>query len=200
MLLITIAFLAYLLGSIPFGLLLVRLSGRGDLRRIGSGNIGATNVLRTGSKPLAALTVSLDAGKGAVAVLLAHPYGEGFAIAASCGAFLGHLFPVWLKFQGGKGVATALGVYLALAWPMGSGACLAWLVTALVFRYSSLAALTAMVTGSIIAWYLDLPGLVFLSLFIGGTVWIRHAENICRLLHGLEPKIGQKKAADAPAF
>ena len=134
----------YLIGSVPFGLALTRLAGRGDLRRIGSGNIGATNVLRTGSKSLALATLVLDGGKGAAALLIGHGlYGPDIAVTAGAGAFLGHLFPVWLRFRGGKGVATALGVLLAGCWPVGELACLTWLATALLFRISSLSALVA---------------------------------------------------------
>ena len=200
MILLCPAFLAaYLLGSIPFGLVLVRVAGKGDLRRIGSGNIGATNVLRTGSKPLALATLLLDSGKGAVAVLLAAPHGEPFAIAAAMGAFLGHLFPVWLKFRGGKGVATTLGIYLAIAWPLGVGTCVTWLWFAALFRVSSLAALAAMVTAPLLAAVSTDTGITILTLVVGVIVWIRHAANIVRLLNGTEPKIGRKKnAAPSP--
>jgi glycerol-3-phosphate acyltransferase PlsY len=189
---------AYLLGSIPFGLVLVRLAGKGDLRQIGSGNIGATNVLRTGSKTLALATLLLDSGKGAAAVLLAAPYGEPAAIVAALGAFLGHLFPIWLKFQGGKGVATTLGIYLAIAWPVGVGACLTWLVAAILFRISSLAALAAMVAAPALALYFADRDIAAMAVAIGLVVWVRHAANIRRLLNGTEPKIGRRKEADAP--
>ena len=137
--------LAYLLGSIPFGLLLTQLAGLGDIRRIGSGNIGATNVLRTGRKGLAALTLLLDLGKGLAAVLIGATFGPEMAIAAAVGVVLGHMFPVWLRFKGGKAVATAGGVLMALSWPVGVAALATWLVVAILFRYSSLAALTACV-------------------------------------------------------
>src|SRR5579863_10245166 len=146
--------LAYLLGSIPFGLLLTRLAGTGDIRTIGSGKIGATNVLRTGSKALAALTLVLDAGKGAAAVLIAARFGDDMAAVAAVFSFLGHLFPVWLGFRGGKGVATAGGIILAYAWPVGLAAALTWLLMAALFRYSSLAALAACLSAPVYALFL----------------------------------------------
>jgi glycerol-3-phosphate acyltransferase PlsY len=183
----------YLLGSIPFGLVLTRLAGLGDIRRMGSGNIGATNVLRTGNKALAATTLLLDAGKGAAAALIAlHFYGYDMAVTAAFGAFLGHLFPVWLKFRGGKGVATALGVLLALGWPVGLIACAVWLVVAAVFRYSSLAALLALASAPVAAWFLPNPQLAQLALAIAVLVWAKHHANIRRLLAGEEPKIGKR--------
>lgn len=183
--------LAYLLGSIPFGLVITRGLGLGDLRAIGSGNIGATNVLRTGNKGAAAATLVLDAGKGAVAVLLArHFAGETAAMVAGFAAFLGHLFPVWLRFKGGKGVATYLGIMLALAWPVGLAACGTWLATALVLRYSSLAALVA--TAAVPFWLALLgPGAAIpLAIALAALVWLRHRANIARLRSGSEPKIG----------
>ncbi|HMQ95293.1 MAG TPA: glycerol-3-phosphate 1-O-acyltransferase PlsY [Amaricoccus sp.] len=183
--------LAYLLGSIPFGLVITRGLGLGDLRAIGSGNIGATNVLRTGNKGAAAATLLLDAGKGAAAVLLArHFAGETAAMVAGLGAFLGHLFPVWLRFKGGKGVATYLGIMLALAWPVGLAACGTWLATALVLRYSSLAALVA--TAAVPFWLALLgPGAAIpLAIALAALVWLRHRANIARLRSGSEPKIG----------
>jgi glycerol-3-phosphate acyltransferase PlsY len=184
---------AYLVGSIPFGVLIARALGLGDLRAIGSGNIGATNVLRTGNKPAAAATLLLDAAKGAVAVLAARALaGEAVAMLAGLAAFLGHLFPVWLGFRGGKGVATFLGVTLAIAWPAGLAACLTWLATALVFRYSSLAALVAAATTP--AW-LALFGrrdAVWLGLALAALVFLRHHANIRRLAAGTEPKIGAR--------
>ena len=183
--------LAYLLGSIPFGLLLTRLAGLGDVRKIGSGNIGATNVLRTGNKGAAAATLLLDAGKGAVAVLLArHFAGETAAMVAGFAAFLGHLFPVWLRFKGGKGVATYLGIMLALAWPVGLAACGTWLATALVLRYSSLAALVA--TAAVPFWLalLGPSAAIPLAIALAALVWLRHRANIARLRSGSEPKIG----------
>jgi len=151
------ALLAYLLGSVPFGIVIARIFGLGDLRKIGSGNIGATNVLRTGNKTAAALTVVLDAGKGAIAVLIARQFGgEAFAGIAALSALLGHLYPVFLRFKGGKGVATFLGTLLALSWPVGLAACATWLATALVFRFSSLAAI---VTALLAPVYTIGPGL-----------------------------------------
>lgn len=188
----------YLLGAIPFGLLLTRLAGHGDIRAIGSGNIGATNVLRTGNKPLAALTLLLDGGKGAAAVLLAYLYGPDTAAAAGAGAILGHLFPVWLRFKGGKGVATALGVLLAMAWPAGVIACGIWLAVAAIFRYSSLAALIALAAAPIACWLLAYPQAAELALFIAILVWWRHAGNIRRLIRGEEPRIGRSASGSAP--
>ncbi|HEX9768897.1 MAG TPA: glycerol-3-phosphate 1-O-acyltransferase PlsY [Kiloniellales bacterium] len=188
------AFLAgYLLGSVPFGLVVTRLAGLGDLRKIGSGNIGTTNVLRTGRRDLVAATLLLDAGKGAVAVLLAASYGPDTALMAALGAVLGHLFPVWLKFRGGKGVATTLGVLLALAWPVGLAACATWLLVALVVRISSAAGLVATALSPLWAWLIreDLQ-LVQMCLILAALVWLRHWQNIGRLIRGREPKIGRK--------
>jgi glycerol-3-phosphate acyltransferase PlsY len=182
----------YLLGSIPFGLLLTRAAGFGDIRRIGSGNIGATNVLRTGRKGLAAATLLLDGGKGAFATLIAGLWGPDMAILAGSGAMLGHLFPVWLKFKGGKGVATGLGVLLALAWPVGLLACATWLAVAVVFRYSSLAALVAFAGAPIYAWFLIGRQEAQFALFLAVLVWLRHHQNLRRLATGQEPKIGRK--------
>ena len=188
--LVLIALGGYLLGSIPFGLVLTRLAGLGDIRKIGSGNIGATNVLRTGNKALAAATLLLDGGKGAVAVLIAnHLYGPDAGIVAGAGAFLGHLFPVWLKFRGGKGVATTLGIFLAIAWPVGVIACLVWLLVAFLFRYSSLAALIAVAAAPVAAWFLADRPTAALALFLAIVIWLRHHENIARLLKGEESKI-----------
>ncbi len=184
--------LGYLLGSIPFGLVLTRLAGLGDIRAIGSGNIGATNVLRTGNKALAALTLLLDGGKGAAAVLIGANFGPDIAVLAGGGAFVGHLFPVWLKFAGGKGVATFLGVLLASAWPVGLLACLTWLIVAAIFRFSSLAALIAVATSPAFAWWLADPQRAELAGFMAILVFIRHHANIRRLLQGAEPKIGRK--------
>ncbi len=186
--------LGYLLGSIPFGLLLTRAAGLGDIRQVGSGNIGATNVLRTGRKGLAAATLLLDALKGAVAVLIFAHISHIAAIGAAAGAVLGHMFPVWLRFKGGKGVATTLGVMWGLSWPIGAIACAAWLLFAAVFRYSSLAALLSVVVAAIAAWILTNSYVAtFLSLLVP-LVWVRHHENIARLIQGTEPKIGQGKA------
>ena len=182
---------AYLLGSIPFGVLITRALGLGDLRAIGSGNIGATNVLRTGNRGAAAATLILDAAKGAVAVLLARAFaGETAAMLAGLAAFLGHLFPVWLGFRGGKGVATFLGITLALSWPAGLAACATWLATALLFRYSSLAALVA--AAATPAWLavLGRRDAIWLGLALAALVFVRHHANIRRLLAGTEPKIG----------
>ncbi|HEX6959746.1 MAG TPA: glycerol-3-phosphate 1-O-acyltransferase PlsY [Ferrovibrio sp.] len=192
--------LGYVLGSIPFGLVLTKLSGLGDIRNIGSGNIGATNVLRTGRKDLAALTLLLDGGKGAAAALLANMYGPDLMVAAAFAAFIGHLFPVWLKFQGGKGVATYLGVLLGAAWPVGVLACLVWLATALISRYSSLSALMAALLAPFFAWYFVSPQIAELAAAMSVLVYIRHHANIARLFKGEEPKIGKKKTdGDQPA-
>lgn len=180
---------AYLLGSIPFGLILTNLSGVGDLRKIGSGNIGATNVLRTGNKKLAAATLLLDGAKGAVAVLVAKLFGPDIAIVAATGAFLGHLFPIWLKFRGGKGVATAFGILLALCTPVGILACGSWLIAAIVFRYSSLSALMTMTAVPFYMWYLADPQRAEFAAVMGALIWIRHWKNIFRLVQGVEPRI-----------
>jgi glycerol-3-phosphate acyltransferase PlsY len=183
----------YLLGSIPFGLILAKLFGLGDLRKIGSGNIGATNVLRAGSKWLAALTLFLDAAKGTAAVLFAARWGETAAMLAGLGAFLGHLYPVWLGFNGGKGVATYIGVLLGLYWPAAVVFCAVWLLIALLARYSSLSALVAS-AASVCA--LALTGqwqLAALFLLLTVLLYIRHAGNIGRLLRGEETRIGESK-------
>jgi glycerol-3-phosphate acyltransferase PlsY len=185
---------AYLLGSIPFGLVLTRLSGTGDLRKIGSGNIGATNVLRTGRKGLAAATLILDGGKGAVAVLIAGRFGEDPALLAAGFAVLGHLFPVWLRFNGGKGVATTLGVLLALVPAVGIIACLVWIATALLFRYSSLAALVAIGTAPAVAWILADRETAMVALYLAVMVFLRHHENIGRLIRGQETRIRLRRA------
>ena len=181
---------AYLLGSIPFGLVLTKLAGLGDVRKIGSGNIGATNVLRTGNKKLAAATLVLDGAKGAVAVLFADIYGPDIVIVAAAGALLGHLFPVWLKFLGGKGVATALGILLALSLPVGGLACATWLLAAVLFRYSSLSALLAMAAAPLYMWLLADPQRTEFAAAMAILVWIRHHQNIRRLIRGEESKIG----------
>ncbi len=190
----------YLLGSIPFGLVVTRLGGAGDIRQVGSGNIGATNVLRTGRKDLALLTLLGDGGKGIVAVLLArHFFGETAAALAGGAAFLGHLFPVWLSFKGGKGVATFFGVMLTAAWPVGVMAAITWLAVAALMRLSSLAALTAVALAPLFALATDQPlPMVVLAGFMAVLVFIRHKDNIARLRTGTEPKIGAKKAAEAP--
>jgi glycerol-3-phosphate acyltransferase PlsY len=187
------ALFGYLLGSIPFGLLLTRAAGLGDIRRIGSGNIGATNVLRTGNKGLAAATLLLDAAKGALAVLVARQWGGEAALIAGGAAMIGHLYPVWLRFKGGKGMATCIGTLLAIAWPVGIVVCLVWLATALLFRYSSLASLAAITAGPIAAWFAAGRDAALLALFLAVFVWLRHRDNVARLLAGSEPRIGQGK-------
>jgi glycerol-3-phosphate acyltransferase PlsY len=189
------ALLAYLLGSIPFGVVITRAMGLGDLRQIGSGNIGATNVLRTGSKPAAAATLILDAAKGGIAVLIARAtVGDDAAQIAALASFLGHLYPVWLGFKGGKGVATFLGILLALAWPIGLAACATWLIAAALSRISSFSALAA---AGLTPGFLAFAGYsdqVLLALLLAILVWIRHAANIRRMRDGTEPKIGKKAA------
>src|SRR5215510_9663640 len=187
-----IAFGGYLLGSIPFGLILTRVAGLGDIRAIGSGNIGATNVLRTGHKGLAAATLLLDGLKGTAAVLIgAHlwPGGPDAAICAGAGAFIGHLFPIWLKFKGGKGVATMLGILFGIYWPLGLIAVVVWLIMAFAFRYSSLSALVAAASSPVAAWFLANRQIAQFCLFLAVLVWLRHAANIKRLLKGEESKI-----------
>jgi acyl phosphate:glycerol-3-phosphate acyltransferase len=187
--------LGYLLGSIPFGVILTRLFGAGDLRQIGSGNIGATNVLRTGRKGLAAGTLLLDGLKGAVAVLIAARLGEGLGVVGAVGAFLGHLFPVWLGFRGGKGVATMLGVSLALAWPVGLGFAATWLGTLALTRISSASGMTAALAAPAIALALGHREIA-IALFAMAVILIwKHRENIGRLLNGTEPRVGQKAGA-----
>lgn len=183
----------YLLGSIPFGLLLSRLFGHGDIRKIGSGNIGATNVLRTGSKPLAAGTLLLDAAKGSAAVLLFMGSNQNAALIAGFAAVLGHNFPVWLKFRGGKGMATTLGVLMAASWPVGLLACATWLVVALAARISSLSALAALAAAPFYAFWLNDRGTVVLAAALAVLGFIRHHANIGRLIRGEEPKIGHGK-------
>jgi glycerol-3-phosphate acyltransferase PlsY len=209
----------YLLGSIPFGLILTRLAGFGDIRQIGSGNIGATNVLRTGNKKLALATLLLDGGKGAAAVLIARALTPillpasaaatqttatpadavalttsiSLAVLAGGAAIIGHLFPIWLKFKGGKGVATGLGTLLAINWMVGLAACVTWLLAALLFRYSSLSALLAFALAPFYASFVGDFGQVLLATLAAILVWLRHHENIRRLLSGTEPKIGGKK-------
>jgi acyl phosphate:glycerol-3-phosphate acyltransferase len=185
--------LGYLLGSIPFGLVLTQLSGSGDIRAIGSGNIGATNVLRTGRKDLAAATLVGDMLKGTAAVIIAGLVaGPQAAMAAALGAFLGHLFPVWLKFKGGKGVATYIGVLLGLFWPAAAVFCVIWLVVAALSRYSSLAALVASaLTPILLYWFGHVP-LAVLFLLITALLWWKHRPNIERLMNGSEGRIGAK--------
>ncbi|MGB1547029.1 MAG: glycerol-3-phosphate 1-O-acyltransferase PlsY [Alphaproteobacteria bacterium] len=181
----------YLLGSIPFGLLLTRMAGRGELRKIGSGNIGATNVLRSGSKLLALLTLLLDAGKGALAVAIGLEFTFPLAMIAGGAAILGHLFPPWLGFRGGKGVATTLGVLLTLVWPVGLIACAVWLLVAVLFRYSSLAALIAIGTAPLSTLFFGDIAFTAFTVLIAGVVLLRHHENIRRLVRGEESKIGR---------
>lgn len=190
--LIAAAVFGYLLGSIPFGLLLTRAAGLGDVRKIGSGNIGATNVLRTGNKKLAAATLLLDALKGTIAVVVAARWSHDAAIVAGLGAFIGHLYPVWLGFKGGKGVATYLGVLFGLS---GIGAlvfAVTWLLVAFVSRYSSLAALVAAVVVPIALYMMDMPKATGLLALMSVIVFIRHRANISRLLAGTETRIGSK--------
>ena len=185
--------LGYLLGSIPFGLILTRLSGGPDVRTIGSGNIGATNVLRTGRKGLAAATLLCDIFKGTIAVLLAaHFAGPEAALAAALGAFLGHVFPVWLKFKGGKGVATYIGVLMGLCLPAAAICIAIWLIAAAAFRYSSLAALIASALTPLALWVLGQPAMAALFLLLSALLWIMHRANIARLMAGTEGKIGAK--------
>ncbi len=194
--LIATAIGGYLLGSVPFGLVLTRAAGLGDIRTIGSGNIGATNVLRTGRKGLALATLLLDGGKGALAALGASALAGGDAAAlAGLAAVLGHNFPVWLGFKGGKGVATTLGTLAAVSWPVGLAAGLMWLLTAGIFRISSLAALVALITAPAFALWLATPAVALMAAGLAVLGAIRHKANIARLLKGEEPRIGKKKDA-----
>ncbi len=186
----------YLLGSIPFGLLLTRLAGHGELRKLGSGNIGATNVLRSGSKLLALLTLLLDIGKGAAAVAIGLEFGFPAALIAGASAVLGHLFPIWLGFRGGKGVATMLGVFLVLAAPVGLIAIAVWLLVAALSRYSSLAALIAVGTAPLSAFFFGDTALTAFTILVAGIVLLRHHENVRRLVRGEEPKIGRSAAPE----
>jgi glycerol-3-phosphate acyltransferase PlsY len=182
----------YLCGSIPFGLILTRLAGTADIRSIGSGNIGATNVLRTGKKGLAAATLIGDALKGTLAVLIIEHFGgRELALVAAAGAFLGHLFPVWLGFKGGKGVATYIGLLLGLAWPIAIAFCLIWLAVAALTRYSSLAALVAAAAAPVLLLGLGLPAEAALFGLLTLLTWIMHRANIGRLVQGTESKIGK---------
>jgi len=185
--------IGYLLGSIPFGLVLTKLAGTPDLRSIGSGNIGATNVLRTGRKGLAAATLLLDALKGTAAVIIAGYFGgPTAAMLAGLGAFLGHIFPVWLKFRGGKGVAVYIGILIGLFWPAALVFCAVWLSMAFALRYSSLSALTASVVAPLFLWWFGQPALAALFAVLTVLLFYMHRENIKRLLAGTEGKIGQK--------
>ena len=181
----------YLIGSIPFGLLLTKAAGLGDIRKVGSGNIGATNVLRTGRKGLAAATLILDGLKGAVAVLLARYFLGDQDLVVGTAAVLGHLFPVWLGFRGGKGVATGLGVLLAASWPVGLACCALWLVAAKLLKMSSAAALTAFAAAPLFALVLSSADHALMALLIAILVFWRHEANIRRLLAGTEPRIGK---------
>jgi acyl phosphate:glycerol-3-phosphate acyltransferase len=185
--------IGYLLGSLPFGLLLTRLAGYGDIRQIGSGNIGATNVLRAGSKGTAALTLLLDLAKGWAAVVIGEAWGEDAALVAAGCVIIGHMFPVWLGFRGGKGVATALGVLLALAWPVALGAVLVWLLTALALHYSSLAALVAAVVAAVLAPFVAEGATAAVIAGIALLIILRHHANIRRLMAGTESRISLTK-------
>lgn len=185
----------YLLGSIPFGVIVTRIGGAGDLRTIGSGNIGATNVLRTGRKGLAALTLLLDGGKGAAAVLVTEALAPGLGPLAAVGAFIGHLCPVWLRFRGGKGVAVFLGLALALQWPSGLVALAAWALGALLSRYSSVGAFAAVLATPVAASLFGRPDLTLMFLGLALLVLWKHADNIARLLEGTEPRIGERRDA-----
>lgn len=191
-LLAAIALASYLLGSIPFGVLITRAMGLGDVRAIGSGNIGATNVLRTGNKGAAAATLLLDAGKGAVAVLIARAIAaEDAAQLAALASFLGHLYPVWLRFKGGKGVATFFGTLLALAWPVGLVCCATWVAVLVLVRMSSASALVASASATVWFYVLGPVTMIALALALAVLVWIRHTANIARLLSGTEPRVGR---------
>jgi glycerol-3-phosphate acyltransferase PlsY len=194
----------YLCGSIPFGLILTRLAGTRDIRTIGSGNIGATNVLRTGRKGLALATLIGDALKGTAAVLLVYAYygpeyryfGHEMALPAALGAFLGHLFPVWLKFKGGKGVATYIGILFGLAWPAGIAFCLIWLAVAALTRYSSLAALVASLATPLVLWLLGYAPEAALFALLTVLVFVKHRANDVRLVNGTEGKIGKSASVE----
>jgi glycerol-3-phosphate acyltransferase PlsY len=185
--------LGYLLGSIPFGLVLTKLTGGGDIRQIGSGNIGATNVLRTGRKGLAAATLLLDMAKGAAAVCIARIVGDDLTLIGGAGAFFGHLYPVWLGFKGGKGVATLLGIVLAIAWPLGAIYAAVWLGMLAVTRYSSVSGMAAAISAPIAAIAMNNGAMLTLLAFALMVVW-KHEANIKRLIAGTEPKVGQKTA------
>ena len=184
----------YLLGSIPFGLLIARATGQGDIRKIGSGNIGATNVLRTGRKDIAFITLLLDAGKAGIAALVFnHFFGAPIGFFAGAAALIGHCFPIWLKFKGGKGVATFFGALLATAWPIGLIAGAIWLACAFITRISSLSALAAAGSAPLIALIMGYPHVAMMAAVMAIIIYVRHAENIGRILQGTESRIGQKK-------
>jgi glycerol-3-phosphate acyltransferase PlsY len=191
------ALLGYLLGSIPFGLILTRLFGVGDLRAIGSGSIGATNVLRTGRKGLAAATVLLDAGKGVLAVLIAARFWPGLEGVAAIGAVVGHCFPVWLRFRGGKGFATAAGICLALAWPVALVCAVVWAAALAASRISSVSSMSAVVAAPIVAWVWGLPAIVPVLVAVAAIVIVQHRSNIKRLFGGTEPRVGGGKDKQA---
>ena len=186
----------YLLGSVPFGLVFTRLAGLGDIRKIGSGNIGATNVLRTGNKLLALATLICDSGKGAAAALVAgHFWGMDAAMMAGFAGVVGHNFPIWLKFKGGKGVATTLGVLLAINWEVGLATCATWLLVAGTFRYSSLAAILALIAAPFYAYWIQGESMAVMAGVLAVLAVVRHQANITRLLNGTETKIGHKSKA-----
>ena len=190
--LIVAAVFGYLLGSIPFGLLITRSAGLGDVRKIGSGNIGATNVLRTGNRGLAALTLLLDLLKGTAAALIAGRFGPELGMAAGFAAFIGHIFPVWLGFKGGKGVATYIGVLLGFAWQAALIFAIVWLALAFLLRYSSVSSLTAAVAAPVFLYFTGRIDLAILCAVMSAIVWIKHHANISRLLDGTETRIGAK--------
>jgi acyl phosphate:glycerol-3-phosphate acyltransferase len=187
----------YALGSIPFGLLVTRVAGLGDIRKMGSGNIGATNVLRTGRKDLAALTLLLDGAKGAAAVLIGGQWGPDMAILAGGGALVGHILPVWLGFKGGKGVATALGVALALSWQAGLVMIAVWLAVAAITRYSSLAGIASVVAGPGVMKWLSTQQNAEFAIAIAMVVMLKHVPNMRRLMRKEEPRIGERKDSGA---
>lgn len=188
---------AYLLGSVPFGLLITRIAGAGDIRKVGSGNIGATNVLRTGNKSLAALTLLLDGGKGFAAAWAATTFlGPDIAFFAAIAVMLGHVFPIWLRFRGGKGVATMLGVMLGLSWQAGIVTLAVWLIVAMALRYSSLAALAAVALAPVFGWFFGTPQIGAIAFILAVLVWAKHAGNIRRLFSGQEGRINLSSSDD----
>ncbi len=193
-----VALAGYLLGAVPFGLIFTRLAGGPDIRRIGSGNIGATNVLRTGHKGLALLTLIADAAKGAVAYWIGRHLAPDWAVLAGAAAFAGHLYPVWLGFKGGKGVATFLGLMAAISWPVGLACALTWLAVAVLFRISSLSALAMAALAPLYSYLWGPPGLPLLAFAMAVVIYWKHVDNIRRLLAGAEPRIGQATAEEKP--